>query len=49
MKKHANKIVAVMILLLAIVVIAFSVIVHVKYGSKPIDEIPAWAVRFFIK
>ena len=49
MKKHAEKIVVAVMLLLILVVTVLGICVNVKYGNKPISEIPAWAVRFFIK
>ena len=49
MKKHADKIVAVAIVLIALIGLGFAIFVHVKYGGKPITEVPAWAVKFFIK
>ena len=30
-----------------IAIVVFSVHVFVKYGNKPITEIPSWAVPFF--
>ena len=48
MKKHAEKIVIAVILLLTLVGIGFAIFVHVKYGGKPITEVPSWAVRFFM-
>lgn len=39
-----NKFVVTLLLL----IIAFGVFVLVKYGGKPITEIPSWAVPFFL-
>lgn len=49
MKKHAEKIIIAVILLLTLIGIGFAIFVHVKYGGKPITEVPAWAVKFFIE
>ena len=43
-----GKIITVLIWLLIIAIISFGVFVLVKYGGKPITEIPSWAVPFFL-
>ena len=48
MKKHDDKIVIITCVLFVLIVLGFVIFVHVKYGGKPITEVPSWAVRFFI-
>lgn len=46
--KDAYKIVPIAILLMILIVLGFVIFVYIKYGGKPITELPAWAVKFFI-
>lgn len=39
----------VLIIAFAVACIAFALITYIKYGGKPITEIPSWAVGFFVK
>ena len=43
-----NKLVNVILVLFIVAVLGFGVYVLVKYGGKPITEIPSWAVPFFL-
>ncbi len=48
-KRHEDYIYFVIWILLVLIVlscIATSVVAYVKYGNKPITEIPAWALLF---
>ena len=44
-----DKLIMALMWLLIIGVIGFGVYVLITYGGKPITEIPAWAVWFFMK
>lgn len=43
-----DKLVRVIIVIFIVAVLGFFVYVLVKYGGKPITEIPSWAVPFFL-
>jgi len=43
-----NKIVTALFVLFIVAVLGFGIYVFVKYGGKPITEIPSWAVPFFL-
>ena len=44
-----DKLFRIIILIIILAAVAFGVTMCVRYGNKPITELPAWAVRFFIK
>ena len=43
-----DKLVKVIIVLFIVAALGLGVYVLVEYGSKPITEIPSWAVPFFL-
>lgn len=44
-----DKLIKIIVLIIILAAVVFGVTMYVKYGNKPITELPAWAVRFFIK